>query len=412
MVLPSPSRPLTRTFLVTVAWLAAVAGAVALVFSASAGTALPGGSPGFSLSFAGLALAVATYASVGAVLMLRRPGNVVGLVLMVAAILLAVTFLGFPFGAVLTEQRGKQDAVAGLASLLAGVGIYPAVIVAGPLVALVFPDGRLPPGPRWRRPVAAIAATLVLGSAIVIARPGPLGGSLADNPFGVSGFTGSEALWPVGETLAATAMLLALILAFAAVVVRFRRSGGVERAQLKWFVAAQVATGAVLTLSFADGATQTVVDVMAPWFLSLPTIAVGIAILRYRLYDIERLISRTVSWAVVTGMLVITFAVGVVALQTILGRFTQGQALAVAASTLAAAALFQPVRRRVQSVVDRRFNRSQYDTKRTVEGFAAGLSHEFDIERLGGELGAVVGRALAPSSVGVWLRPSVRVPGR
>ena len=411
MVLPSPSHPLTRTFPVAVAWLTAMAGAVALVFAASAGTALTGGSPGFSLIFGGLALAVATDASVGAVLMLRRPGNVVGLVLIVAAILLAVTFLGFVSGAVLTEERGRHDVVAGLASLLGGLGIYPTLIVAGPLMALVFPNGRLP-GPRWRWPVGAIVAAITLGSAIVIARPGPLGGSLADNPFGVSGFSGSESLWAVGETLAAAALLLALLLALAAVIVRFRRSGAVERAQLKWFVAANLTTGAVLTISVADGTTQTIVDLLAPWSLSLPPIAVAIAILRYRLYDIDRLISRTVSWAVVSSVLVITFAVAVVALQAILARFTQGQTIAVAGSTLVAFALFQPLRRQVQTVVDRRFDRARYDAQRTVEGFAAGLRNEFDLERLGGELGAVVGRALAPTSVGVWLRPSLRVRGR
>lgn len=405
------SRPLTRTFLVTVAWLVAIAGVVGLVYAASAGTALAGGSSGFSLIFGGLALAVATDASVGAVLMLRRPGNVVGPVLMVAAILLAVTFLGFPSGAVLTEEHGRHDLLAGVASLLAGLGIYPSLMVAGPLVALVFPNGRLP-GRRWRWPVGAIVAMIAFGSAIVIARPGPLGDSLADNPFGVSGFSGSEAWWAIGETLAAAALLLALLLALAAVIVRIRRSRGAERAQLKWFVAANVATGALLTLSVADGPTQTIIDLIAPWSLSLPPIAVGIAVLRYRLYEIDRIISRTIGWAVVSSVLVITFAVAVVALQAILDRFTQGETLAVAGSTLVAFALFQPLRRHVQSVVDRRFDRARYDAQRTVEGFAAGLRDEFDLERLGGELGAVVGQALAPTSVDVWLRPSLRIPGR
>jgi hypothetical protein len=402
---------LRRAVLVTVAWLAAVVGAVALVFAANAGSSLPGDSTDFSLIYGGLALAVATDASVGAVLMLRRPGNVVGLVLMVAAILIGVTFLGFVSGAVLAAERGGHDLIAGLASLLAGLGIYPTLIVAGPLVALVFPDGHLP-GPRWRWPVAATLTTITLGSAIVIARPGPLGGSLADNPFGISGFSGSEAWWAIGETLGAVALLVALLLALAAVIVRIRRSGGVERAQLKWFVAANVATGVVLTLSLADGSTQAIVDLIAPWSLSLPPLAVGIAILRYRLYEIDRLISRTVAWAVISGVLVITFAVAVVALQAILADVTQGQTLAVAGSTLVAFALFQPLRRHVQSVVDRRFNRSRYDAQRTVERFAADLRDEFDLERVRSELGSVVGRTLAPTEVWVWLRASPRTPAR
>ena len=403
-----------RKALVGIAWLAAVAGAVGLVVAASAGTVLKPDNAGFSLVFGGLALAVVTDATVGAVLMLRRPGNVVGLVLMLAAILLPVTFLGFISGAVLTEERGRQDALAGFASVLGGLGLYPTLIVAGPLIALVFPDGRLP-GPRWKWPIVAIVALIAVGSALMVLRPGPLGGSggsLADNPFGVSGFSGSEAFWVMGDILAGVALPFALVLALAAVIVRVRSSGEVERAQLKWFVAAYLAAGVLLTVSFVDGRTQTFVDLVAPWSLSLPPIAVGIAVLRYRLFEIDRLISRTVTWAAITGVLVITFAVAVVALQAILARFTQGQTLAVAGSTLVGFALLQPLRRHVQSVVDRRFDRSRYDAQRTVDGFAAGLRNEFDLDRIGGRLGAAVGLAFAATAIGVWLRPSLRARGR
>ncbi len=403
-----------RKALVGIAWLAAVAGAVGLVVAASAGTVLTPDNAGFSLVFGGLALAVVTDATVGAVLMLRRPGNVVGLVLMLAAILLPVTFLGFISGAVLTEERGRQDALAGFASVLGGLGLYPTLIVAGPLIALVFPDGRLP-GPRWKWPIVAIVALIAVGSALMVLRPGPLGGSggsLADNPFGVSGFSGSEAFWVMGDILAGVALPFALVLALAAVIVRVRSSGEVERAQLKWFVAAYLAAGVLLTVSFVDGRTQTFVDLVAPWSLSLPPIAVGIAVLRYRLFEIDRLISRTVTWAAITGVLVITFAVAVVAVQAILARFTQGQTLAVAGSTLVGFALLQPLRRHVQSVVDRRFDRSRYDAQRTVDGFAAGLRNEFDLDRIGGRLGAAVGLAFAPTAIGVWLRPSLRARGR
>ena len=403
-----------RKALVGIAWLAAVAGAVGLVVAASAGTVLKPDNAGFSLVFGGLALAVVTDATVGAVLMLRRPGNVVGLVLMLAAILLPVTFLGFISGAVLTEERGRQDALAGFASVLGGLGLYPTLIVAGPLIALVFPDGRLP-GPRWKWPIVAIVALIAVGSALMVLRPGPLGGSggsLADNPFGVSGFSGSEAFWVMGDILAGVALPFALVLALAAVIVRVRSSGEVERAQLKWFVAAYLAAGVLLTVSFVDGRTQTFVDLVAPWSLSLPPIAVGIAVLRYRLFEIDRLISRTVTWAAITGVHVITFAVAVVALQAILARFTQGQTLAVAGSTLVGFALLQPLRRHVQSVVDRRFDRSRYDAQRTVDGFAAGLRNEFDLDRIGGRLGAAVGLAFAATAIGVWLRPSLRARGR
>lgn len=404
-----------RTFVVAVAWLAAMAGAAALVFAGSAGVGLAGSSgANFSVIFGGVALAVAIDASVGAVLTLRRPGNIVGLVLMLAAILLAAAILGFPGGAVLYEERGRHDLLAGVVALIGALGILPSLIVAGPLLALVFPTGRLP-GPRWRWPVGAIVAMIAFGSATVVVRPGQIGGSgssFADNPFGVSGFSGSEPLWAMGDTLVAAALPFTVLLALAAVIVRVRRSRGVERAQLKWFVASNAVVGVFLTVSAVDGATQTIVDVLSPWTFSLPPIAVGIAVLRYRLYDIDRLISRTLSWAVISGVLVSVFAGAVVAMQAVLAGFTQGQTLAVAASTLVAFALFQPVRRRVQTAVDRRFDRARYDAQRTVEGLAAGLRDEFDLERLGTGLGAVVDQALAPSSVGVWLRPSQQARGR
>jgi hypothetical protein len=204
------TRPLMRTFVVAVAWLAAVAGAVGLVFAGSAGTSLTGS--GFFLPYAGLALAVVANAGVGAVLTLRRPGNVIGRLQMLAATLIPVTFVGFTVGAVLAQERGRHDILAGLVALIFALGIVPTFIVVGPLVALLFPNGRLP-GRRWRWPVGASVAAIAVGSATVVVRPGPIGGSFADNPFGVSGFSGSESFWAMGVTLAAAAVPFALLLA-------------------------------------------------------------------------------------------------------------------------------------------------------------------------------------------------------
>jgi hypothetical protein len=392
-----------RTFVVAVAWLAAVAGAVALVFAGSAGTSLTGS--GFSLPYAGLTLAVVANASVGAVLSLRRQGNIVGRLLMLAAILMPVTFVGFTFGAVLAEERGRHDILAGLVALIFALGIIPTYVVAGPLVALFFPSGRLP-GSRWRWPVGAGVAAIAVGSATVVVRPGPIGGSFADNPFGVSGLSGSDALWEMGLTLAVAAVPFFLVLALAAVIVRFRRAGGVERAQLKWFVAANVAVGAFLTLSLAGVArpSPTIFDVLASCSLSLPPIAVGVAILRYRLYDIDRLISRGVSWAILSGLLVAIYAGAVLLLEGVLGGATQGDTVAVAGSTLLAAALFQPLRRSVQSVVDRRFNRARYDAERTAAAFTERLRDQVDLASLSGDIAGVVGTALGPSRIDIWLR--------
>jgi hypothetical protein len=394
---------------VAVAWLAAVAGGVALLVAATTATGLTGGE--ISPIFVGVALAVITDGCVGAGLVLRRPGNVIGLLLLAVAIVIVVTFLGFFVGAILTEQRGRQDVLAGLASLIGPLGIFPSLIAAGPLMAIVFPDGRLP-GPRWRWPVAAIVGALVVGSAIVVVRPGPIGASLADNPLGLRGFTGSEPFWSFGETLAAATLPFTLLLGFAAVIIRFRRSETVERAQLKWFVAANVAVGALLMLSFADDALKatrpTIFDLLAAGSLSLPPIAIGISILRYRLFEIDRLIARTVSWGVVTGLLASVFGLGLIALQAVLARFTSGQTLAVAASTLVAFALFQPLRRRVQSAVDRRFDRAHYDAQRTVAEFSDRLREEVDLAALSGDLDTTIRNAISPRSLGIWLREGKR----
>jgi hypothetical protein len=400
-----------RSTFVGVAWLAAVA-TVMLAFAVRP-AAFAGN--GAVLVFAGVALGVITNASVGAVLMLRRPGNVIGAVLMVAGGLTAVTIFGWVGGAALAEQRGPHDTIAGVMSVVGAVGFLPSLVMAGPLLALLFPTGRLP-GPHWRWLLAGIVVAGVIGSTIVVARPGPIVGTKVDSPFGMSGFSGSEAFWPIGLTLGIAALLVALVLGVAAVTMRFRRSRGVERAQLKWFVAANVAVGTLVILGLADGGflglvagtDPTILDLLAYASFTLPPVAVGIAILRYRLFEIDRLIARTLSWAVVTGLLVIGFGVAHVALQAALAGFLQGPTVAVAASTLVAFALFQPIRRRVQSAVDRRFDRAHYDAQRTVAEFSDRLRAELDLAALSGDLDTTIRDAIAPRSIGIWLRQSRR----
>lgn len=400
-----------RVIVVAVAWLAAVAGAL-LIFavrpSAFAGN-------GYALGFAGLGLTIVTNASVGAVLIVKRPGNVVGTILVLTADLMAVTLLGWVSGATLTEQRGPHDTLAGLVSVVGVVGFLPSLILAGPLLAMLFPTGRLP-SPRWRLPLAGIVAAGVIGSTIVVARPGPIVGTAVDSPFGASGFSASEAFWLIGQALGIVALVVALLLGVTAVTMRFRRSRGVERAQLKWFVGANVAVGTFLLLGLGDGGflglvagtDPTILDLLAYASFLLPPVAVGIAIFRYRLFEIDRLIARTLSWAIVTGLLVGGFAAAVVALQAVLDDFIQGQTVAVAASTLVAFALFQPLRRRVQSAVDRRFDRAHYDAQRTVAEFSERLRDEVDLVALSGDLDTTIRGAIAPRSIGIWLRESRR----
>ena len=397
----------TRTSAVAITWLATVVCAV-LVFAVRPENSFTGS----SLVLAGLVLAIASDASVGAILTLRRRGNVIGLVLLFSAVLSAVSLFTWVSGAALAEQRGEHDLLAGAVSLIGALGYFPTMFVGGPLLALLFPTGRLP-GPRWRWPVRAIVAAIAVPSMGWLVHPGTISGSVVDNPFGVSGFPGSEAFWTIGPALYVASLPVALLLAVAAVIVRFRRSDGVERAQLKWFVAAVFAVGTLLTLALVDGGldvglyagtSPTIFDLLAVASLSLPPIAVGVAILRYRLFEIDRIISRTLSWALVTGLLGAAFVGIVVGLQALSANVTGGNTLAVAASTLIVAALFQPLRGRVQGVVDRRFNRARYDAQRTTDAFAEQLRDEVDLARLRVALVETVEESVRPVSASVWLR--------
>jgi hypothetical protein len=412
VVAPSGSaaiQPLAerRPIAVGATWLATLVGAIALGSVGLLGDGALFGS-GFTLVFPGLAMDILAFGSVGAILSLRRPGNRVGLVLLVAAMLIALTFLGYIYGAVLTAYRGEDDVLAGFTTLLGALNLYPMLIIAGPMLALVLPDGHLP-GPRWRWPVRAIAAAVALSLAVLVVRPGPIGDGLADNPLGLAGIAWLDALSRLATSLLAIAVPCSLLLALAGVAVRFRRSRGVERQQLKWFVAAFVAVVVFVLLAIADGATEpTLFDLLFVWSLALPPIAVGIAVLRYRLYEIDRIISRTLGWALVTGLFSTLFAGLVVGLQALFATVTGGNTLAVAASTLVVAVLFQPLRRRIQGGVDRRFNRARYDAQRTADAFAEQLRYEVDLTRLRVALADTVGEAVRPASATVWLRDRPR----
>ena len=266
----------------------------------------------------------------------------------------------------------------------------------------LFPDGR-PVSRRWR-PVLwlGIAVTgLITVMAALSENLGEPDFSLP-NPIGIAGMPDVEAS-TIGNVL--FILLGALILAAAtSVVVRFRRSRGDERQQLKWFTFAALVTALIpvtedLLQSLADLTVES--DVPFAVAISLLPIAIGVAIFRYRLYEIDRLISRTVSYAVIAAALVAVYAGSILALGSLVGR---GNPLAVAGATLAAAALFNPLRRRVQSFIDRRFNRSRYDAARVVDGFASRLRAEVDLRGLTSDLSGVVGQTLQPTTMSVWLR--------
>ena len=200
---------------------------------------------------------------------------------------------------------------------------------------------------------------------------------------------------------------LGIPVAAGSLVVRFRRARGVERQQLRWvaLAAALTAVTALLLAALVPTAEPVVLGWVTAGCVTLLPLATGAAILRYRLYDLDRIISRTLAYGLLTVLLGGGYAGLVLALGQLLGR---GSSLVVAAATLAVAALFQPARRRIQRVVDRRFNRRRYDAARTIEEFRVRLREQIDLDTLTSELLAVADHTMQPTSVSLWLRPSVR----
>jgi hypothetical protein len=208
-------------------------------------------------------------------------------------------------------------------------------------------------------------------------------------------------------------LLALVVLAVAALVTRFRRGDRVERLQVKWFGAAVALCAVGFAAVLAETAFRTgdgpLVSALVAYagILAMP-IAIGIAVTRYRLYELDRLVSRTIGWAVVTGVLVLVFGSTVVGLQALLAGVTQGQTLAVATSTLVAFALFQPIRRRVQTSVDRRFDRARYDGDHTVAAFSERLRERVDLAGVEGDIATTILSTLHPTSMRVWIRGTVR----
>ena len=357
-------------------------------------------------------LQVAT-ATVAVLILVRLPRQVVGWLLMATGFFYAISILAAPiaFATVADGPTGLTIArwsgwFAWVTSTISGV-----TIVAIPMV---FPDGRLS-SPLVARLVALFAApALVIGLAVTL-QPGPmvLLTSL-DNPIGLGPrLFGNLSPLAVGAVAAYIGVPLAL--AGVSLASRWRQSRGVERQQLKWFVAAAVAMTSALLLTgftgyvFNDARSEWPLVVFALAATSMP-VAIGVAILRYRLYAIDRLINRTLVYGGVTALLAAVYGVSVLLMQAPLAQFAGGRTLAVAGSTLAVAVLFSPVRARVQRLVDRRFYRGRYDAEVAVSSFAARLRENVDLGKLSDEVTSVVDATVAPRAVGMWLRP--RAGGR
>jgi len=365
-----------------------------------------------------IALLEVVFATVGAIVLFRFARHVVGWLLLATGTFYAISILAgaFTFAAMASSSLGIEAArwsgwITGVTSTIAGV-----TLVA---TAFFFPDGHAS-SPRFARILRVLFLPAVVGMTLIVLQPGPMFLlTTLDNPVGLGpdfvGVLGPLTFPSLGAALAALTPITAV-----SVISRFRRSRGIERQQLKLFVAAAVVMIAALGLDAWFGFGTSSGSPVGEWPLVVFAIAattvplaVGVAVLRYRLYEIDRIISRTLAYTTLTAALAIVYVTAFVLLQAVLAPLTgSGGPLAVAASTLAVFALFQPLRRRLQAAMDRRFNRSRYDAQRTVEAFAAQLRDEVDLERVGGAVQSVVGQALAPASVGIWLRPSHRAVER
>lgn len=347
-------------------------------------------------------ITVGTFGIVGALLVTRLPGNPIGWILWSTGITIAGSIFGNSYAQFSVVSHGGSLPATVAIAFLSQATLLPLLGAVCTFVPMHFPDGRLPS--IWWRKVARFSLVAVAVASILSAvTPGPLsGGSEIANPLGIAAFEGSTDA--IG-LLTAAALLGPFVLSIASVIARYRSGDAIERQQLRWFGAAAI----VMVLFVALGSSN--LGVLAEWGwllmvtgLALLPIAIGIAVLRYRLYEIDRIISRTIGWALTTGVIVAVFAGIVIGLQGVLARVTGGNTLPVAGSTLVAAALFQPLRRRVQRAVDRRFNRARYDAQRTVDGFAERLRNEVDLATLRSALVTTADDAVRPITSSVWLR--------
>ena len=346
----------------------------------------------------GLLLAFAAFMGVGTLIVANRPGNAIGWVFSAIALLAVLGALAEEYAGYAVRTRPGLLPGGVLAGWFSGWAWYPTVALALVFTPLLFPDGR-PPSPPWRLVgwLTVAATTLFVALAAVQPTIELDDGHTVDNPIGVAGIVDPE------DSVLNLVLGLLVVAAALSLVVRFRRSRGAERLQLKWFTYA----GAVLpALLLGDLLPDALGNLLFTLGITFPPAAAGIAILRYRLYEIDRLINRTLVYGLLTALLAGVYAGLVLILGRLFGELGgRPPSWAVAGATLAVAALFQPARRRIQAGVDRRFNRRRYDAARTVEAFSTRLRDQVDLTTLSAELLAVVDQTVQPTRTSLWLRP-------
>jgi hypothetical protein len=341
------------------------------------------------------------FVTVGAVVVSRRPGNVIGwLCCAIGLTQILGAFGGRSAHAVLADDPDLEPGWVVLFEL--GELCWELSWALLAVLLLLFPTGRLP-SRRWRPVAWAVGAVLVLAAFSGPFLPGPPGPGLPPNPIAIPPLAG---LLQLAYDTAIPVLFGVVLAALISLIVRFRRATGTERQQLKWFA---YSTALLLLLPAAGFVGASLAEpagiLISAAIVSALPVAIGIAVLRYRLYDIDRLVNRTVVYGLLT-VLAGVYAGLVFALSQLLNPADQQSALAVAASTLVVAALFQPARRRIQGLVDRRFNRRRYDAARTVAAFSTRLRDQIELDTLATELLAVVEETVQPVQASLWLRPT------
>jgi hypothetical protein len=385
-----------------------VAGSMLAIFVAGYGVGVPlSVANGKFEQDSSLLLAFAAFMAVGAVIVAHRPGNAVGWIFSAIGLLTATGVLATEYAAYVSRAGSPPGVV--LAAWYTSWWWYPTLVLVLVFTPLLFPTGRLL-STRWR-PVVVVAAA---GTAVIVTLRA-LQPTLQNedhpvrNPVGLAGAPDPEE-GALGALLFGL-LLLCSVAAVISVVLRFRRSRGVERQQLKWFTYAAALMSLFLVLSDYLLPQSGVVEALYGLVIALVPVAAGVAVLRYRLYDIDRLVNRTLVYGALTALLGAVYAGAVLVLGLLFGGVGGNPpSWAVAGATLAVAALFQPARRRTQAVVDRRFNRRKYDAAETIQAFSTRLRDQIDLDTLSAELLAVVDQTMEPTRVSLWLRPSTNGP--
>jgi uncharacterized membrane protein YhdT len=360
-------------------------------------------------------LTAISYAPVGALIASRHPENPVGWLLCLYGFVISLSYFSAEY-AIYALLAQPDSLPAGEAMAWVFSWMLPLVIGFSTLSYLLFPTGRLP-SRRWRWAVWLTVAFIVVGVLLGAFSSGPLSDlGPIQNPLGI------VSLADIYSAILYTTFSVLLVAVISSVFVRLRRAGGVEHQQIKWFAYAVAANAIAVVVAYViPGLIETPL-----WFervgfalnnIVIPAIpiAIGIAILRYRLYDIDLLINRTLVYGSLTLMLALVYFGGVTATQALFTAFTgqeEQPKLTIVVSTLVIAALFTPLRRRIQAFIDRRFYRRKYDARKTLEAFSAKLRDETDLDALSGDLVGVVRETMQPAHVSLWLRPETAKKGK